>query len=420
MAARKRTRKTTAEMYKSRHNIGNRSAAERARQGSYRESEIALYFPDTYWPAVKVDFQSNSPSHVQDSTADETDGKKKVLQAKKDSGRDASLKKISDSTKEETYVRRDSSPCSTQKVISSNKKNMSSSKTALSSPRKDQKSADSKQQKSDNNKPCAEEESKSVERAKSGKTVVKLEKAVTSSKLQKNSAKGSKTILVEANDPKGANITRKQKTTKKESYGADSDRDSKAGSKKHQQVAKKRPGKYSDLKPRAPRIKRTACLNSGAITMLMLEGPEPASKKKKSATDDDETEEEEEEEDDSSEDDEVVIRKSPSVLHEKHGQKNSDDEETQKCKKITGSQYLSAKKIKLSKKVTGESAAKALKDAKHKMTQKDDKRKPGAKKKKTLKRKSPVDIPLWPPPKRMASLNAQVRASPYCVQFFNF
>ncbi|ELT94662.1 hypothetical protein CAPTEDRAFT_207247, partial [Capitella teleta] len=64
-----------------------------------------------------------------------------------------------------------------------------------------------------------------------------------------------------------------------------------------EEVVKPRKPRFADIKPRAPRIKRTACLNANAIVSLMYEKDEPLKKQKVEVTDDEGDEGEGEEDD---------------------------------------------------------------------------------------------------------------------------
>ena len=52
----------TAELYKSSHNIGNRTA--RMRVGCYKDTEFAVEYPDGFWDPVKPTDQSPDRSRV--------------------------------------------------------------------------------------------------------------------------------------------------------------------------------------------------------------------------------------------------------------------------------------------------------------------------------------------------------------------
>lgn len=459
MASGRRPRRSPAEMYKSRHNIGNRSAAERVRVGSYRESEIALYFPDTYWPAaVKVDFH-NSPARAHDQTDEDDDDNSKATERQssettsKAKSRSTSREKKKASNSVPKDGERDSSPSKKQEPVSIKmescdwedddsdsdsavKPDPSLSKKATAATKKDSKAPSSKFNiKTPSRTPSPKKEHKGMTSSNDSKALTAASKdtktlmiksvvdgkkpgkalkqnknpAVKSGKLPAASNKSTEHSKNNPNfsKPSKVSATKTQSSRQNKADGAKTvaakpkvmkgdGQQCKVGSSKTNQKEKRLVAKYAHLKPRAPRIKRTACLNAGAITSLMLECDEPVSKRRKSETAKDEADE-----------DYSIIKAEPkSRSPSKDKKHNKDAKPKQKSKRDNEEEFQASKK---KKKTQEEVVRKGKTPGKNKDVKGKGKAAVKVKVEKSPKRKVELpEISLWPPPKRMASLNAQV------------
>ena len=382
----------TAELYKSSHNIGNRTAAERV--GSYKETEVALVYPEGFWEAVKVDdggvspFESNSRSRSR---------------SPKSSPR---------------------SPFSDLSPTRSNRRTYSP--YALPIKRRSHISDSSSSESSEGS---SEEDSKS-----SLSHLHDLKVVIDKRNDAKTSLKGSQKESKDCSEEE----TRSKKLRR-------------FGSKPFPKVAgggssgKRMPPGRSGVRPRAPRIKRTACLNAAAIVGLLYENDEPVHKKRKL---DDEVSMDSDEmcelqfeldikkaiaaskemakeshhksacgsgtaskkssstkdKDSKNKDKDVKkdSKKDPKEQKEKKSKKSGKDKDT---KNIGKKDKVISKKIKKDKKVM-----KVKKKVKVKKKEEPSESESSESESSEDEKQKEEDIPLWPPPKRMASLNATVRA----------
>ena len=420
----------TAELYKSSHNIGNRTAAERV--GSYKETEVALVYPEGFWEAVKIDDGSSSPLEVQSRS------------------RSRSPK---------------SSPRSPNNELSPTRSSRRTTYSPCALPLKKKRNSDSTSSESSES---AGEDSDSGHSMRD--TKVSFDKASDGkSPSRTHRSRGSRECSEERNHAK--------KGLKSSAKGAS---------------AKVTPGGYGQkrshphgVRPRAPRIKRTACLNAAAIVGLLYESEEPSHKKRKVEP----VEVEEEEEEDASAESEDIydlqfdldLKKALAASledttpkhkkgssssskdkekdtnskascdssakkgsgHKDKGKKDKDKDKNKEAKKDS-KESKDKKAKKLSKDRDKQDKVKSKKDSSKKLVskkvknvikeQKKAKDSNKSKKKEDIKKKEETssesesseseddhkpeeDIPLWPPPKRMASLNATV-SRPHGSQYF--
>ena len=357
----------TAELYKSSHNIGNRTAAGWV--GSYKESEYALVYPEGFWESVKPENGEVSPDH---SPVREKDSKHA-----KDKPKDKD-------TKEKASKEKPSSPCRT------GTKRKHSETESPSKPEKTKiKSEKTKSDKSSRTK------SKSPQRPKSKSPQRGSKEAKSTSDNKKGSTdtkKDAKKTSKDKDDAKSAkkgNKSPRSPSPPKKTPAKDKDNKSGSSSKKSKKPTP------SPVKPRAPRIKRTACLNANAINSLLYENDEPSPKKHK-------VEEEY---------DEVVTDDKTSIFAF-----NSDDSQSslpdlsrgRKLTKETKTRDGSKDSAKGGKKAAKKGGKEVKKEVKKRVAKRCPSVDSSSEEESESESEKEDNTPLWPPPKRMASLNAQV------------
>ncbi len=349
--------KKTAELYKSSHNIGNRQA--RFRVGSYKDSEYALVYPEGFWEAVKI--------HHEEDDDDFSPVR---------SPRSKSPGERTSRTKHSTPVKGDGSGPRTQRSPSSGRHKDANSLKELKVVLEKKDEGDKKK-----------------EHDKKGSCKKEKDKDRSPSPCKRSSSHGKE---------------KDHKTSHGKDFDSKSSSNHKDKGRKSVGSAKKplrRPSSASKpiIPQRAARIKRTACLNAAAIVGLLYENEEPSPKRQKvevgkeqdpydvfsyNTSDDD--------------DDEITFKTKPSEILKK---KKLNDEKNAELKKKLTKKYKEksgkgVKKTAPKKKVTKKCQSSEEESDSSSSEDSDDEVK--------FKRKAEDDIPLWPPPKRMASLNAQV------------
>lgn len=225
----KRTRspkKLPTEAYKSRHSIGRRSAG---RVSSYKESEVAVLFPDDYrWPFEQFEFGASSQPPSSSDSDDEIVFTK--LQPKSGS-------KVKSATQTSSKSVPSAKMLSTQDSVSA--KLPAESASCISPTRKTSQSPSTKTTEPDN---------------------------ITKEKI-------STKLLVKQTHAKSKQQPKKQQVKKlpKIKPTAIAKRDDTDNIKPTAKRAEKtRSTKFEELRLRPPRIQRTACLNATAINSLLF------------------------------------------------------------------------------------------------------------------------------------------------------
>ena len=357
----------TAELYKSSHNIGNRTAAERV--GSYKETEVALVYPEGFWDAV------TKPTSCDESEDDDSDS-------------------MSDSSAARS--RKDQTPTAKENGISKPKVSEGVNGTANKTKSPQRTSSKSKSPPRPRNKskspPRAGSKSKSPQRPKvsnnkNTKNVIKTySKSQPLAPAKKPGLKLNLDCKEEKDDKKkikknGPKIKQEKKDTKVKKADKPANGNKNSPKEKPTQKVKK---KKTNIRPRAPRIKRTACLNAAAIVNLLYETDEPAAKKQK------------------------VEPSTPDEIFDfTSDDSNSlpDLEKTRKRLKEVKKETKNETKETKSEMGKRKRQPVLYMEAESSTSSESDEESEDEKEKK----KKEEDIPLWPPPKRMASLNAQVR-----------
>ena len=215
-------KKAVGDVYKSRHNIGRRSAG---RVSSYKESEVAVLFPDDYqWRGVKSTRDSAYHSQTTASSSESDDDKEIIFKTPKKVQR----------------IQKSKLPLSNARTLD---KSVSSSK-------------------GDSTSQNISPKRKRVISASPDKNAKNLEESTKSTKQQEP--------VVKTKASTEPTRTKKTETTSElEITGASSVKDKRTKLKKVVLAEKRRKSKFDNIRPRAPRIQRTACLNAAAINSLL-------------------------------------------------------------------------------------------------------------------------------------------------------
>jgi len=405
-------KKSGAELYKTRHNIGKRSAAGRVT--SYRETEVALLFPDGFFrPVVKVEMTENEKEDVacvdntggQDlSKADHVTGEVKPKRLSSESSE--SVKKRSPKSWSSSAQNKPKGPHKgAAKTIV--KKKSTLKRASVERKTGDEKNKAAKESAFDKETKTVKERGKvvkgSLKSVKNSQNEVSPSKIPDASNQHTDSDSSSSSLQVrlpkdttsdnKKSDPatKKGEIESKNKNTVKKNKGAN-----------HSSViSSAKSSKYFGLQPRAPRIKRTACLNAGAIMSAMYKDT-PVVKKPKM--------------------DMSSVHATSEKSISKQSPKKQETSKSESPKKVVGSKkaeckqnYALSKKVPhldINKKVKVKMKAKEKVKPRPRIIKRGKKVKVEDSSEEDSETEEEEHIPLWPPPRRMASLNAQVSICP--------